>query len=55
MNAASDVSESLRWCQASVRIALLSIDSPVRNRKRNSSSLITTTSTSTMSVNGAGA
>ena len=39
INAASEVSESLRWCQASVRIALLAIDSLVRSKYLNNNSL----------------
>ena len=54
-NAAADVSASLKWCWASVRTAVLPISEPTVPTRRDNSTLIAITTTSTSSVHHAGA
>jgi hypothetical protein len=54
MNAAAEVSASLRWCQASAARSELSVSADTLSTVRNSDSLMTTTPSRTANVQGAG-
>ena len=54
MAAAAEVMASVRWCQASVRTAVLPTVSPTLKTNRNRVSLVTTTARSNQIVKGFG-